>query len=706
MSVINTNVKALFAQESLRSNNLKLSASMERLATGLRINSSKDDAAGLAISNRMTAQVRGLSMAIKNANDGVSMAQTADGAYGQVTSMLQRMRELAVQAANGTMTTLDRESLQLEIEELKMEIDNVATKTHFNNIKLLDGSATDLTLQTGAFEGDLMHLRFDSVATKDIGSGDVPTLSAAGGTVASFGALADGDLLINGVSVGASLATDDALSSTNNSASAIAKVAAINRVQNESGVFATVNETRLLGNVMDGTVTGGANGTALTINGVSTAAFTTAADTETTRVAVADAINNISAQTGVRAINTGTDAQGVILVAEDGRNIDLDYGTHTAAATGLAASGSTQVGTYSLYSLNGGSITIEHDVSGTIQRSGLREGTFASDMAQFKSHARALGASGVAPDDTTTGVLTASTLVINGIAISRANATDDSASATAAASSTKAASGIAIAAAINKRSGEHGVTAVAEANVIRGNATMSTNGASGTFDLNGVAITLNASTRDAVIDRINEFSGQTGVVASAFGGAIELRAEDGRNISISSDIAAADMGLSGVTYDGGATAADATTFYSTVKLESDKAFTVTRGADEGTAGNFELLGFREGTFGGGDTGLKVRELDVTTQMGAGRAITALDAAIDDVGAAQSRSGAYQNRLDAAISILSESVENISAARSRVLDTDYAQETTALAKAQIVQQAATAMLAQANQSGQSVLALLQ
>jgi len=100
MSVINTNVKALVAQESMRSNNLKLSTAMERLSTGLRINSAKDDAAGLAISNRMTAQIRGMSMAIKNANDGISMAQTADGAYGQVTSMLQRMRELAVQAAN------------------------------------------------------------------------------------------------------------------------------------------------------------------------------------------------------------------------------------------------------------------------------------------------------------------------------------------------------------------------------------------------------------------------------------------------------------------------------------------------------------------------------------------------------------------------------------------------------------------------------
>ncbi|MDP4949459.1 MAG: flagellin, partial [Burkholderiaceae bacterium] len=171
MSVINTNVKALVAQESMRSNNLKLSSAMERLSTGLRINSAKDDAAGLAISNRMTAQIRGMAMATRNANDGISMAQTADGAYGQVTSMLQRMRELSVQAATGSATDSDRESIQLEIDELKAEINNVAKQTNFNGIKLLDGSAQNIQLQTGTNQGDSISVGFGSVQANDIGSG-------------------------------------------------------------------------------------------------------------------------------------------------------------------------------------------------------------------------------------------------------------------------------------------------------------------------------------------------------------------------------------------------------------------------------------------------------------------------------------------------------------------------------------------------------
>jgi flagellin len=145
-------------------------------------------------------------------------------------------------------------------------------------------------------------------------------------------------------------------------------------------------------------------------------------------------------------------------------------------------------------------------------------------------------------------------------------------------------------------------------------------------------------------------------------------------------------------------------WFGTVSLTSDKAFTVTRGNEGGD--QFQNLGFREGTFGGDYTGMKVAEVDVTTQVGAGQAITAIDAALQDVSSAQARSGAFQNRLDAIVSVLGESSENASAARSRILDTDYATETTALAKAQIIQQAATAMLAQANQQQQSVLALLQ
>ena len=165
MTVINTNVKALTSQASL-SNVEKLTATtMERLSTGLRINSAKDDAAGLAITNRMTSQIRGYAVAIRNSNDGLSMAQTAEGAMGQVTNMLQRMRELSVQAATGSVNDQDRGSIQQEVDQLKAEIDNVANKTNHNNIKLLDGSAGKIVLQTGTNANDTMDISFGSVKT-------------------------------------------------------------------------------------------------------------------------------------------------------------------------------------------------------------------------------------------------------------------------------------------------------------------------------------------------------------------------------------------------------------------------------------------------------------------------------------------------------------------------------------------------------------
>ena len=720
MSVINTNVKALVAQESMRSNNLKLSSAMERLSTGLRINSAKDDAAGLAISNRMTAQIRGLGMATKNANDGISMAQTADGAYGQVNSMLQRMRELAVQAATGTMSGSDRESLQLEVKELQAEIDNVAKSTRFNGMNLLDGSARSVTLQTGANEGDTIKVGFDSVQTKDIGSGERPALTSFGGKGDDVGVLASGVLTINGVIVGGSLKTDDSLSMSSTTvsvaASAIAKVAAINRVTEQSGVFAKVDETRVMGTTMS-TAVAGTTGS-LTINGAKTSTVTTTDDSETTRQLITQAINNISEQTGVKAINTGDDNQGIILLAEDGRNITVSFDTLTSVQTGVAqANSGTYVGTYSMYSVTGSPITIGHvenKDTQALEDAGLRIGTYEADMAQMTTkdrNASPVSAHGAAP------VFAGDTLVVNGIAIAKSNATDDTASwvgdtaaFTNAASATafRAASAIAIAAAINKKTDLHGVTAEAEANVLRGTSGSFSAAAGGTVFLNGVSVTINAGTRNAVIDAINEKTGQTGVVASAYGDGIELRAEDGRNISIASDVSAVSLGLSGVSIGAGTTgsvaSADAKTFFASVTLSSSKAFTVERGNEGGT--NFESFGFRAGIFGGTDTGTKIADVDISTQQGASTAITAIDAAIADVAAAQSKSGAFQNRLDAIVSVLAESSENMSASRSRILDTDYATETTALAKAQIIQQAATAMLAQANQQQQSVLALLQ
>ena len=701
MSVINTNIKALAAQGSLSNVNKATETTMERLSTGLRINSAKDDAAGLAITNRMTSQIRGFAVAIRNSNDGISMAQTAEGAMGQVTSMLQRMRELSVQSANGAMSDADRGNIQQEVSQLKAEIDNVANKTNHNNIKLLDGSAGKITLQTGVYAGDSMEISFGSVKTKDIGLGSRASLAATGTsfdivTAAAGGsAMSAGDLLLNGVAVGASLEIDDKLSNVGNDSSAIAKAAAINRVSAQSGVHATVGNTTVHGSVMTAAIASGA----ITINGVSTATVYTTEDAELSREAVMTAINNISAQTGVKAINTHDDKKGVVLVAADGRNISLESDLD-ASASGLATADMTYTGTYELNTLDGRSITVGSNVDGDLTTAGLNRGTYAADTAQSVTTARTLGTT-AAP-----GELNGNTLVINGVGIDASVASDDKASYEADGSFKKD-SAIAIAAAINKKTSLTGVTATAEPNIIAGSSF--TAAAVGSFIINGIETIgdgASFNSRDDVINAVNQKQGQTGVIAEANGDGIRLVAQDGRNISIDTDAAAAsDLGLGG-NDDADTLISNAaeTTFYSTVKLSSDKAFTVDSGS-EGNDANFETLGFHKGTFGGSDNALKIKDINVSTQQGATDAITAIDAAINAVSADQAKAGAFQNRLDAVVSNLTESTQNMSASRSRILDTDYATETTNLARSQIISQAATAMLAQANQSAQSVLSLL-
>ena len=168
MSVVNTNVQSLVAQGALASNNKKLSIAMERLSTGSRINSAKDDAAGLAISSRMDAQVRGLNAAIRNASDGISLSQTAEGAMEEISSMLQRMRELAIQASSDTNNATDRGYLDAEVQQLKAEIDRVVNTTRFNDQKLLDGSLK-ATLQIGAKANETMAVEVASMATSSLG---------------------------------------------------------------------------------------------------------------------------------------------------------------------------------------------------------------------------------------------------------------------------------------------------------------------------------------------------------------------------------------------------------------------------------------------------------------------------------------------------------------------------------------------------------
>jgi len=184
MTYIGTNVAAIRSQNGINKAAMGLATAMERLSTGKRINSAKDDAAGLAIASRMTSQVRGLSAAMRNANDGISLAQTAEGAMGEVSNMLQRVRELAVQSANGTNSTTDRTAIQAEVTQLLAQVDDIASKTTFNGTNLVDGSATALNIQTGINSGDTVTLAITSLATADLGIDAISLSSEAGASAA------------------------------------------------------------------------------------------------------------------------------------------------------------------------------------------------------------------------------------------------------------------------------------------------------------------------------------------------------------------------------------------------------------------------------------------------------------------------------------------------------------------------------------------
>ncbi len=179
MSVINTNTSALRAQNGSRMANASLQTAMERLSTGKRINSAKDDAAGLAIASSMTSQIRGMNQAIRNANDGISLAQTAEGALSEVTNMLQRIRELAVQAASGTYSDDDRTNLQAEVTALGAQIDDIVANTKFNGVTVFGSSDGSFAIQVGANSGDSISLEIDALDVSDATGSDISDASGA-----------------------------------------------------------------------------------------------------------------------------------------------------------------------------------------------------------------------------------------------------------------------------------------------------------------------------------------------------------------------------------------------------------------------------------------------------------------------------------------------------------------------------------------------
>jgi len=240
MQVINTNVASLNAQRNLSSSQSALSTSLQRLSSGLRINSAKDDAAGLAISERFTSQIRGMDQASRNANDGISLAQTAEGAIGEIGNNLQRIRELAVQSANATNSSTDRAALQTEASQLLAEIDRVANQTQFNGVKLIDGSFTSAVFQVGANANETITV--PSFVDANIAAlGNVTAASGQSSSVtgiSNLGAVGAGALVINGTDVGASIG---AAGSSQQRVSQV--VDAINNYSTTTGVNAAFDST-------------------------------------------------------------------------------------------------------------------------------------------------------------------------------------------------------------------------------------------------------------------------------------------------------------------------------------------------------------------------------------------------------------------------------------------------------------------------------
>ena len=235
-AIINTNVVSLNAQRNLSSSQNALATSLQRLSSGMRINSAKDDAAGLAISERMTSQIRGLNQAARNANDGISMSQTAEGALGEIGNNLQRIRELAVQSRNASNSVSDRQALNNEVQQVKSEIDRVASSTSFNGTKLIDGSFTNQSFQVGANVGETISISsLVDARSSSLGTSTSSTANVTGAASTAFTAITAGDLTINGVSVGAVAAGSNAATQGANIA------AAINTVSSTTNVTATAD---------------------------------------------------------------------------------------------------------------------------------------------------------------------------------------------------------------------------------------------------------------------------------------------------------------------------------------------------------------------------------------------------------------------------------------------------------------------------------
>lgn len=613
---INTNVSSLNAQRNLNKSQSSLQTSLQRLSSGLRINSAKDDAAGLAISSRMTSQINGLNQAMRNANDGISLAQTAEGALDESTNLMQRIRTLSLQSANATNTTSDRAALNAEVNQLVAEIDRIAQTTQFNNQNILDGTFASAQFQVGANANQVISFGIQGATTNLLGSYQATNVGAVDGT-----AFDGANFQINGVDVGASIATS-AAGVTDSSAAA--KATAINSVSSQTGVTAIAsNSVTGIAPVAGQAL---ANGD-LVINGVAVGSIAAGDDAVTQGNNAATQINLISNQTGVAAtVNASTGA--ITLAASDGRDIQISAG-NAADATVVT----------DIFNSTGLDAADEADPTGNATRDlvlDVSDGVVAADTGA------------------TNEIVFGDTLVIDGLTYEFVdNAGDETAGNIAVvldAADTTDTVGAALQSAIN---GQNPSSTTVTASYAAGSDTL----------------TLTQSLVGAAGLAVDE-TGMTDAAAVDSSGAVA----DGTDAA-------------------GTTAVDNR---GTLAIVSDSNFTF-----GGTSAQLTAAGLQNSS-----TALSaIDTLDISTVAGANNAISILDGALAQVNSIRADLGALQNRFSSTVNNLQTTSENVSAARSRILDTDFAMETANLTRTQILQQAGTAMLAQANALPQNVLSLL-
>lgn len=661
-SVINTNIASLNAQRNLATSQSALQVSLQRLSSGMRINSAKDDSAGLAIASRMSAQIGGLQQASRNANDGISMAQTAEGSMGSIGDILLRMRDLAVQSANGSNSSADRTAIQNEVDQLYSEIDRISSTAEFNGVKLLNGTANSNAFQVGANANQTISFSISEVSTKSmqlngaVALGDLNSGRVSGGAPGGNST----DLIINGK--GVATATTDI--------TAKLQAVAINAATGTTGVTATAYNSVSGTQGATGVMTG-----AMTIAVGAAAAVTVSASTS-----MSDLVDRINKEVGGITASIGTKGE-LVLSNDTGENIVIGG---TVTGSGLTAG--TYRGYLTLKSGDGGPITLTSTTAGgnALNLFGFNSSSSASNVtSKFQVGASNATAAGAVGTLTQTKLLITDDVKINGYSVG-----------------TTGSSAAEKAAAINAIHGQTGVTASASTTAY---LTMDFS-TGGTVTVNGSSIAV-ATTDDtaAVVTAINA-ANISGVTAStdATTGKLKLVSSSGTDLIIGDD-AAANV-ITDVTSDTNVTATTlATNQFIAVRgqlnLSGDNGATVNI---SGTAASIAKLGLTEQ---GGATAVIGGKLSVSTAAQAQQAITSIDRAISYVNTQRSTMGAVQNRLTTSIANLASSVENISAARSRIQDTDFAAETATMTRNQILQQAGTAMLAQANSLPNSVLSLL-